>query len=224
MGNAEYMGSLEKLLELKHSRWSLLWFCCPFSVLPLPSGSTQAQCPELSLPLAAWSNSRPGSWVSSSTLLMPSLMLLAGRRGPSPFLEPCQELETLLPSRLGSSSSSNTSTLSLSGLPLQEEQRGPSPSLELSLSFPSRATHRLRLNGTGLFKLTRLSFCRLKMRSLLLVERRGPPTLLQTFPFPEHLLLLLSTLSRLLSGTMLSSSRLRMKLLLLENEKLWALV
>merc|ERR1712134_182828 len=121
------MGSLEKLLELKHSRWSLLWFCCPSLVLPLPSGSTQAQCPELSLPWAAWSNSRPGSWVSSSTLLMPLLMWLEGRRGLSLFQELCQELETLLPSRLGSSSSSNTSTSSPSGLLLQEEQRGPFP-------------------------------------------------------------------------------------------------
>merc|ERR1711954_379000 len=215
------MGSLEKLLELKHSRWSLLWFCCPFSVLPLPSGSTQAQCPELSLPWAAWSNNRPGSWVSSSTLLMPSLMLLVGRRGPSPFQEPCQELETLLPSRLGSSSSSNTSTLSPSGLPLQEEPRGPCPSLEPSLSFPWRATHRLRLNGTGLFKLTRLSLLPTKPN---LQEGRRGPTLLPAFLFPEHLLLLLSPLSRLLSGTMLSSSRLKMKLLLLENEKLSTLV
>merc|ERR1712025_1433021 len=116
--------------ELKHSRWSLLWFCCLFLVLPLPSGSMLAQCPELSLPWAAWSNSRHGSWVSSSTLLMPLLMWLEGRRGPSPSQELCQELETLLPSRLGSSSSSNTSTLSPSGLPLQEEQRGPCLSLE----------------------------------------------------------------------------------------------
>merc|ERR1711937_303992 len=176
------MGSLEKLLELKHSRWSLLWFCCPSLVLPLPSGSMLAQCPELSLPWAAWSNSRPGSWVSSSTLLMPSIMLLAGRRGPSPFQELCQELETLLLSRLGSSSSSNTSTLSPSGLPLQEEQGGPSPSLEPSLSFPSRATHRLRLNGTGLFKLTRLSL--LPTKPNLLEGRRGP-TLLPAFPFQE---------------------------------------
>merc|ERR1712193_166916 len=114
------MGSLEKLLELKHSRWSLLWFCCPF----------------------------------------------------------------------------------------------PEP----SLSSLWKATHRLRLNGTGLFKLTRLSL--LPTKPNLLEERRGPPTLLQTSPFPEHLLLLLSPLSRLLSGTMLSSSRLKMKLLLLENEKL----
>merc|ERR1711937_301096 len=129
------MGSLEKLLELKHSRWSLLWFCCPSLVLPLPSGSTQAQCPELSLPWAAWSNSRPGSWVSSSTLLMPLLMWLVGRRGPCPSQELCQELETLLPSRLGSSSSS-TSTSSPSGLPLQEELRGHFPSLELSQSSP----------------------------------------------------------------------------------------
>merc|ERR1712149_31094 len=211
------MGSLEKHLELKHSRWSLLWFCCPFSVLPLPSGSTQAQCPELSLPLVAWSNNRPGSWVSSSTLLMPSLMLLAGRRGPSPFQEPCQELETLLPSRLGSSSSSNTSTSSPSGLLLQEEQRGPFPFLEPSLSSLWKATHRLRLNGTGLYKLTRLSL--LPTKPNLLEGRRGP-TLLPAFPFPEHLLLLLSPLSRLLSGTMLSSSRLKIKLLLLENEKL----
>merc|ERR1711937_554288 len=217
------MGSLEKLLELKHSRWSLLWFCCPFSVLPLPSGSMLAQCPELSLPLVAWSNNRPGSWVSSSTLLMPSLMWLEGRRGLSLFQELCQELETLLPSRLGSSSSSNTSTSSPSGLLLQEEQRGPFPFLEPSLSSPWRATHRLRPNGTGLFKVTRLSSSRLRMRPLLLVERRGP-TLLPTFPFPEHLLLLLSPLSRLLSGTRLSSSRLRMKLLLLENEKLSTLV
>merc|ERR1712025_160092 len=179
------MGSLEKLLELKHSRWSLLWFCCPFSVLPLPSGSTQAQCPELSLPLVAWSNSRPGSWVSSSTLLMPSPMLLVGRRGPCPFQELCQELETLLPSRLGSSGSSNTSTSSPSGLPLQEEQRGPSPFLEPSLSFPWRATHRLRLNGTGLFKLTRLSS--LPMKHSLLEGRRGP-TLLPACQFLDPLL------------------------------------
>merc|ERR1711937_924641 len=172
------MGSLEKLLELKHSRWSLLWFCCPFSVLPLPSGSMQAQCPELSLPLVAWSNNRPGSWVSSSTLLMPLLMWLAGRRGPCPFLEP-------------------------------------------SLSFPWRATHRLRPNGTGLFKLTRLSL--LPTKPNLLEGRRGP-TLLPAFPFQEPPLLLLSPLSRLLSGTMLSSSRLKMKLLLLENEKLSTLV
>merc|ERR1712114_19564 len=145
----------------------------------------QAQCPELSLPLAAWSNNRPGSWVSSSTLLMPSLMLLAGRRGPSPFQEPCQELETLLPSRLGSSSSSNTSTLSPSGLPLQEEQRGHLPFLEPSLFFPWRATHRPRLNGTGLFKLTRLSS--LPMKHSLLEGKRGP-TLLPAFPFQEPLL------------------------------------
>merc|ERR1712115_460672 len=139
MGNAEYMGSLEKLLELKHSRWSLLWFCCPFSVLPLPSGSMQAQCPELSLPWAAWSNSRPGSWVSSSTLLMPLLMLLAGRRGPSPSQEP-------------------------------------------SLSSLWKATHRLRPNGTGLFKLTRLSL--LPTKPNLLEGRRGP-TLLPAFLFQE---------------------------------------
>merc|ERR1712025_1499122 len=133
------MGSLEKLLELKHSRWSLLWFCCLFSVLPLPSGSMLAQCPELSLPWAAWSNNRPGSWVSSSTLLMPSLMWQEGQRGPSPFLEP-------------------------------------------SLSFPWRATHRLRPNGTGLFKLTRLSL--LPTKPNLLEGRRGP-TLLPAFPFQE---------------------------------------
>merc|ERR1712177_83367 len=133
------MGSLEKLLELKHSRWSLLWFCCPFSVLPLPSGSMQAQCPELSLPWAAWGNSRPGSWVSSSTLLMPLLMLLAGRRGPFPFLEP-------------------------------------------SLSSLWKATHRLRPNGTGLFKLTRLSL--LPTKPNLLEGRRGP-TLLPAFLFQE---------------------------------------
>merc|ERR1712025_824776 len=175
------MGSLEKLLELKHSRWSLLWFCCPFLVLPLPSGSTLAQCPELSLPLVAWSNSRPGSWVSSSTLLMPSLMLLAGRRDPSP----CQELETLLPSRLGSSSNSNTSTSSPSGLLLQEEQRGPFPFLEPSLSSLWKATHRLRPNGTGLFRLTRLSL--LPTKPNLLEGRRGP-TLLPAFPFQEPLL------------------------------------
>merc|ERR1712025_1093614 len=208
--------------ELKHSRWSLLWFCCLFLVLPLPSGSMLAQCPELSLPWVAWSNSRHGSWVSSSTLLMPLLMWLEGRRGPSPSQELCQELETLLPSRLGSSSNSNTSTLSPSGLPLQEEQRGPCLFLEPSLSSPWRATHRLRPNGTGLFKLTRLSL--LPTKPNLLEGRRGPTTLLQTFPFQEHLLLLLSPLSRLLSGTMLSSSRLRMKLLLLENEKLSTLV
>merc|ERR1712025_1442897 len=130
--------------ELKHSRWSLLWFCCLFLVLPLPSGSMLAQCPELSLPWAAWSNSRPGSWVSSSTL-----------------------------------------TLSPSGLPLQEEQRGPSPFLEPSLSFPSRATHRLRLNGTGLFKLTRLSS--LPMKHSLLEGRRGP-TLLPACQFLDPLL------------------------------------
>merc|ERR1712177_60809 len=135
------MGSLEKLLELKHSRWSLLWFCCPFSVLPLPSGSMQAQCPELSLPWAAWSNSRPGS-----------------------------------------SSSSNTSTSSPSGLPLQEEQRGPFPFLEPSLSSLWKATHRLRPNGTGLFKLTRLSL--LPTKPNLLEGRRGP-TLLPAFLFQE---------------------------------------
>merc|ERR1712025_1356450 len=78
------MGSLEKLLELKHSRWSLLWFCCLFLVLPLPSGSMLAQCPELSLPWVAWSNSRHGSWVSSSTLLMPLLMWLKEEEVPPP--------------------------------------------------------------------------------------------------------------------------------------------
>merc|ERR1719481_1392287 len=113
---------------------------------------------------------------------MPSPMLLVGRRGPFLSLEPCQELETLLPSRLGSSSSSNTSTLSPSGLPLQEEPRGPCLFLEPSLSFPSRATHRPRLNGTGLFKLTRPSS--LPMKHSLLEGRRGP-TLLPAFLFQE---------------------------------------
>merc|ERR1711937_908053 len=94
------MGSLEKLLELKHSRWSLLWFCCPSLVLPLPSGSMLAQCPELSLPWAAWSNSRPGSWVSSSTLLMPLLMWLEGRRGLSLFQELCQSWRHCCPAGL----------------------------------------------------------------------------------------------------------------------------
>merc|ERR1712025_1478863 len=130
-------------------------------------------------------NSWGTGWVGSSTLLMPSLMWLEGRRGPSPFQEPCQEWETLLPSRLGSSSSSNISTLSPSGLLLQEEQRGPSPSLEPSLSFPLRATHRLRLNGTGLFKLTRLSS--LPMNHSLLEGRRGP-TLLPACQFLDPLL------------------------------------
>merc|ERR1712115_572847 len=100
MGNAEYMGSLEKLLELKHSRWSLLWFCCPFSVLPLPSGSTQAQCPELSLPLAAWSNSRPGSWVSSSTLLMPRSCCWQEEEVPPPSRNPARSWRHCCPAGL----------------------------------------------------------------------------------------------------------------------------
>merc|ERR1719226_46526 len=114
--------------------------------------------------------------------MTPFILWLAEGRGPFLSLELFQELETLLPSRLGSSSSSNTSTLSPSGLPLQEEQRGPSPFLEPSLSSPWRATHRPRLNGTGLFRLTRLSS--LPMKHSLLEGRRGP-TLLPAFLFQE---------------------------------------
>merc|ERR1719226_196617 len=114
--------------------------------------------------------------------MTPFILLLAEGRGPFLSLELCQELETLLPSRLGSSSSSNTSTSSPSGLPLQEEQRGPCPFLEPSLSSLWKATHRLRPNGTGLFKLTRLSL--LPTKPNLLEGRRGP-TLLPAFPFQE---------------------------------------
>merc|ERR1711935_410626 len=60
------MGSLEKLLELKLSRWSLLSSFCPSLAWPLPRALL---FPELSVVLATYRPSRHGSWPSSSTLL-----------------------------------------------------------------------------------------------------------------------------------------------------------
>merc|ERR1711935_787772 len=220
--NARVHGdSLEKLLELKLSRWSLLSSFCPSLAWPLPRALLS---PGLSQVLGTWRPSRHGSWPSSSTLLTHSHSWLdteeAGGLSLFPALFP--ESETSPPNKLGSCNSRPTSTWFPSGQLLQEGQRGLFPSQEHLRSSPWRATHRPRLSGTGPNKLTRPNLLLTTPRLLLLAGRRGP-TLLPTFPSLEPLLSLPSPLNRLLSGTRPSFNKLRMKLLLPANKKTWTL-
>merc|ERR1711935_676739 len=133
------MGSLEKLLELKLSRWSLLSSFCPSLAWPLPRALL---FPELSVVLATYRPSRHGSWPSSSTLLTHSHSWLdteeAGGLSLFPALFP--ESETSPPNKLGSCNSRPTSTWFPSGQLLQEEQRGLFLSQEHLRSSPWRAT------------------------------------------------------------------------------------
>merc|ERR1712025_321439 len=98
------MGSLEKLLDNKLSRWSPLSYYC--------------------LDLVAFRLSRHGSCSNSNMLLIPWPMLPAGRRGLWLSLELFLVLETSTPSMTGSLSSRLIKTLSPSGLLLLEERRG----------------------------------------------------------------------------------------------------
>merc|ERR1712193_3388 len=116
------MGSLEKLLDNKLSRWSPLSYYCLYLVWHLPNFTLL--CLEQSLDLAAFRLSRHGSCSSSNMLLIPWPMLLAGRRGLYLSLELFLVLETSRPSMTGSSSSRHIKTLSPSGLLLLEERRG----------------------------------------------------------------------------------------------------
>merc|ERR1712115_16838 len=123
------MGSLEKLLDNKRSRWSPLSYYCLYLAWHLPNFTLP--CLEQSLDLAAFRLSRHGSCSSSNMLLIPWPMLLAGRRGLYLSLGLSLVLETSTPSMTGSSSSRRIKTLSPSGLLPLEERKG------LRLQFPT---------------------------------------------------------------------------------------